>query len=335
VQAETWYAGCLKSAQELQKAVTAFLAAPDEAGLAACRQAWLTARQEYRPTEALRFYAGPIDDDDGLEHLLNSWPVDESYLERVPGSTTDGLVENTQDYPELTIQLLERLNEREGEKNITCGWHAIEFLLWGQDLSKNGPGARPATDFAKGNRRGQLLDLMVRKLITDLTYLHDDWVPGKLGNYRAMWEEGVDTSFGNALSGLTLLCEFELAGSRLQVPYDTQEQEEEHSCFSDSTHLDFTGNLAGVASLWKILQQAIPAENSAEAAAISTMLQQATDAAKAIPAPFDQAILGADDTPGRVALKTLIVAVEDLGQALRKLGEGLEVAIPDSLEVVE
>src|SRR4029079_5299293 len=33
--------------------------------------------------------------------------------------------------------------------NVATGWHAIEFLLWGQDLNGTGPGAgnRPATDY--------------------------------------------------------------------------------------------------------------------------------------------------------------------------------------------
>jgi putative iron-regulated protein len=336
--ADRWYGECVAKAKELEAAVGRFLAAPDAAGLKKAREAWLAARIPYRKTEVTRFYAGPIDDDDGLEHLLNSWPVDEAYLEQVPGSPVPGIIENTKDYPKLTKQLLTRLNEREGEKNITCGWHVIEFLLWGQDTNAAGPGDRPVTDFttqAFARRRGELLGLTTKMLLADLEYLAADWQPGKLGNYRAMWEEGLATSFGNALTGMTLLCEFELAGSRLQVPYDTQEQEEEHSCFSDSTHLDFQGNVQGLEEVWQVLRPAMQAKKAAEATAITQLIATAKQKAGAIPAPFDQAIRGEDTAPGRKAVKELILAVEDLGQALRRLGDALELEIPDSLEVVE
>lgn len=336
--AEASYAECVEKAEALRVAVDEFIAKPDEKTLAAAREAWKTARIPFRRTEVFRFYAGPIDDDDGIEHLLNSWPLDESYIEKVPGASAPGLVENVQDFPKLTTELLDRLNERGGEKNITCGWHAIEFLLWGQDLRADGCGDRPVTDYTThphAYRRAELLRLTVCKLVEDLRYVANDWKPGELGNYRAIWLEGTDISFANALTGAALLCEFELAGSRILVPYDTQEQEEEHSCFSDTTHLDHQGNLEGVAAVWEILKPVAAAKDAAAAESISALLANARLCAAKIPAPFDQAILGPDSAPGRTAVKALLIAVEDLGQALRKLGDTLSVEIPDSLEIVE
>ncbi|MCB0972441.1 MAG: hypothetical protein KDA97_13125, partial [Acidimicrobiales bacterium] len=38
----------------------------------------------------------------------------------------------------------------------------------------------------------------------------------------------------------------ELAGERIAVAYETQDQEDEHSCFSDNTMADVIGNAAGI-----------------------------------------------------------------------------------------
>jgi len=42
--------------------------------------------------------------------------------------------------------LIER-NARDDEADVTTGFHAIEFLLWGQDFNADGPGNRSARDF--------------------------------------------------------------------------------------------------------------------------------------------------------------------------------------------
>jgi putative iron-regulated protein len=339
------YTDALDGAVLLQEKVRAFLEKPDATGLDAARKAWIAARKPYIQTEALRFSGGPIDDDDGIEHALNAWPLDESFIEKVPGAVEPGIIENEKDYPEISSKLLERLNETTGEKNLTCGYHVIEFLLWGQDTSSTGPGNRSFEDYStapQAKRRGQFLKAACAKLVADLRYVADDWSEGKLGNYRAMFEEGVEDSLRRMVMGLTLLCEFELAGSRLQVPYDLQEQEEEHSCFSDTTHLDTQWNVAGVANVWNGIYRKtngsvvegtslrLVAEKVAPALAaeISKRILVCQGLAAKFPPPFDQAILGDDDSPGRKALKELIITLEDLGQSFRKLGGILGAEIP-------
>jgi putative iron-regulated protein len=43
-------------------------------------------------------------------------------------------------------------------------------------------------------------------------------------------------------------------------------------------------------------------------------------AARAVPAPFDRAILGTDTAPGRIAVKTLIRALRAQADAIAKAG---------------
>ena len=134
------YEASIASATEMQTAIEAFLADPTEATLGAAKDAWLTARDDYGPTEAFRFYDGPIDNPaDGPEGQINAWPMDEAYVDYVDGDATAGIINDTAGYPEITTDVLVAANEEGGETNISTGWHAIEFLLWGQDLVRRRP----------------------------------------------------------------------------------------------------------------------------------------------------------------------------------------------------
>ncbi len=154
------YSDTLAGAQEMQAAIAAFVAAPSADGLAAARKAWLSARESYGQTEAFRFYGGPIDDDKGPEGQINAWPLDEAYVDYVQGKPKAGLVNDAKF--KITKANLVKFNERGGEENISSGWHAVEFLLWGQDLSETGPGNRSFEDYVDGktpnaDRRRQFL----------------------------------------------------------------------------------------------------------------------------------------------------------------------------------
>ncbi|HKX96144.1 MAG TPA: imelysin family protein, partial [Methylibium sp.] len=186
------YEDVLASARTLQRAVQAFVARPDDAGLQAARSAWRAAREVYGQTEAYRFYGGPIDDARGPEGRLNAWSMDESFVDAVQGRPDAGLVNDRR--VRIARRTLVAQNERGGEENIATGWHAIEFLLWGQDLSDDGPGARRADDFVDGrapnaDRRRQYLRVVADLLVDDLASLVRAWAPGA-ANYRARFERG-------------------------------------------------------------------------------------------------------------------------------------------------
>ena len=142
------YSDTLAAVKDMQAAIAALVKAPSAAGLAEARNAWLAAREFYGQTEAFRFYGGPIDDDNGPEGQINAWPLDEAYVDYVQGKPKAGMVNSTQ--LKITKAALIKANERGGEENISTGWHAIEFLLWGQDLSETGAGQRSFEDYVVG-----------------------------------------------------------------------------------------------------------------------------------------------------------------------------------------
>ena len=143
------YSDTLSSAKAMQKAIADFTKAPSAQGLEDAKKAWLAAREVYGQTEAFRFYSGPTDSDTGPEGRLNSWPLDESYIDSVSGKPNAGIINNPK--VKITKANLAKLNERGGEENIAAGWHAIEFLLWGQDQSDTGPGNRSFEDYVDSN----------------------------------------------------------------------------------------------------------------------------------------------------------------------------------------
>ncbi len=317
------YADTLTAARDMQRTLRAFAAAPDAATLTAARKAWLEAREWYGQTETFRFYGGPIDDNKGPEGRINAWPMDEAYVDAVKGKPNAGLINNRK--LAITKKALSAANERGGEENIATGWHAIEFLLWGQDQRADGAGDRPADDFIDGkaanaDRRRQHLNVITELLIDDLTLLVRAWAPGVKNNYRARFERGGNESLRKIFVGLGSLTRGELAGERLEVALASQDQEDEHSCFSDNTHRDAVTNALGIENVWlgrfkrldgsmlqgASLRELVAAKDTTLADKTTQQLRASVQAAEGLRAPFDREIV---DAEGRARVQKVITSL--------------------------
>ncbi len=245
-------------AQSLNEAVDRLAAEPSERNLQAARQAWLRARVPYVQTETLRF-GNPLVDD--WEGKVNAWPLDEGLIDYVEGGlgeneenphSTANVIANPElafsgrriDASRITPALLAELHEIEGlEANVARGYHAVEFLLWGQDLNGTGPGAgeRPATDFDADRCTGGNCDRRVAYLRAAAELLLAD-----LDDAVAMWSRGgaareavlgdPETGVTMAFTGMGAFSYGELAGERMKLGLLLHDPEEEHDCFSDNTH---------------------------------------------------------------------------------------------------
>lgn len=343
------YSDTIAAAQQMQKAIHAFLAKPSPATQNAARKAWLDAREFYGQTEAFRFYDGPIDNADGPEGQINAWPMDESYVDYVVGDDNAGLINNRK-LP-ITKERLAALNEHDGEENISTGWHAIEFMLWGQDLDDHGPGARPYTDFVDGkkpnaDRRRAYLKVVTELLLDDLQSVADQWKPGVKNNFRAAFDQGGDESLRKVFIGLGSLSRGELAGERLEVAMASRDQEDEHSCFSDNTHRDAVTNAQGIQNVWlghyqrrngTVLQGPglrdwVATQDPVIAEKTSLQIAKSVASAQAIPAPFDQAIQGARDSAARAKIQATI---DSLTQQSKDLVDAAKAVGFEQLNLVE
>ena len=337
------YSAALAAAQDMDRSIGVFLASPSETTLNDARNAWLSARSVYGPTEVFRFYGGPIDDEEtGKEGLINAWPLDEGYIDYVQGAPDSGIINDSS--VSIDKATLASLNEEGGETNVSTGWHAIEFLLWGQDDRADGPGRRPASDYTthpQAQRRAQYLAVSSDLLLDHLQELVDAWAPGT-SNYRSEFE-GLEATEAMRLilTGIGEMSRGELAGERMSVAYLERSEEDEHSCFSDNTHNDIIANAVGVQM---VLEGAYPgysgtgvletvaAVDAELADRLRTEVNTSVAATRAIPAPFDQHLQNgvADDAPGRssvlVAIEALELQTDTIVDAATALGVSINVS---------
>jgi putative iron-regulated protein len=329
------YADVATKAEALDTALHSFTSAPSAASLQAAKQAWLDGRVLYGPTEVYRFYDGPIDNpDDGPEGEINSWPLDEAYLDYVDGDASAGITNDATGVPEITTEVLVESNTNGGEENISTGWHAIEFLLWGQDLSATGPGDRPVTDYTTSpvaQRRATYLNLLGDLLVKDLGTVRDAWADAP-GTYRESFLEDPHQAVSDIFRGMGALSSAELAGERISVALDTKDQEDEHSCFSDTTTVDLLGNASGIRMAYTADYPGIDGTSLSDVVAkvepeLDAALRQELDAnvakAQALKAPFDQLILGDDTAPGRMELTALVTGLQGQGKSIAELAGSL------------
>ena len=289
------YGDSVDAAEELKNAIIAFENDRSSENLDAAKRAWLVAREPYGQTEVYRFRLSPIDStdyqsEDGPEGEINAWPLGEALIDYVSRGSDfgDGEVSVSShstgvNYPTENIinssvaidaALLSLSASADDEHDVIAGYHAIEFMLWGQDLNLdssadtentremstsgnvlNSGGHRPLADFAVDNplaqRRFDYLNAVVNKLILDLVAVRDGWSEG--ASYRTAFtrisnEAEAKQKLSEILTGMGTLSEGELAGERMQIAFSSNSQEDEHSCFSDNTHRDIWLNAEGVSN---------------------------------------------------------------------------------------
>ncbi|MFV3331927.1 imelysin family protein [Pseudomonas sp. NY15437] len=274
--AEATYGDALTTAKALQSAVDALIAKPSEETLKAARAAWIASRPSYSQSEAFRFGNSIIDDWEGA---VNAWPLDEGLIDYVAkdyqhaegnAGASANIIANTEiqvgedkiDVKEITGEKLKGLNELGGsEANVATGYHAIEFLLWGQDLNGTKPGAgdRKYTDYAQGkdctnghcDRRAAYLKAVTDLLVSDLEEMHGNFKAGVADNYRAKVEaDSAENNLRKMFFGMGSLSLGELAGERMKVALEANSTEDEHDCFSDNTHNTLFFNAKSIRNIY-------------------------------------------------------------------------------------
>lgn len=344
------YKDSYDSALKLREAIHAFVANPTEATLEGAKQAWLDSREPYGQTEGYRFYEGPIDfvneeaGTEGPEGRLNAWPLDEAYIDYVEGEPRSGIVYDL-DTP-ITRSLLIDANQADDESEVSTGYHAIEFLLWGQDFNVDSPGTRPASDYLLGNklneRRVTYLKEVTDLLVDDLKFLVDAWNPSNTDNYAATFKQlDSNESLSKIMTGLATLAGFELASERMAVPLDSGDQEDEHSCFSDNTHNDFLFNALSIQNVYLGEYGAIDGEGIDVLVAnvdqqldrkIKKNLEDTITTMKALEVPIDSKILSTKKgSASRATMEEAVKLLQEQAELLKEAGSKLGL----NVEIVE
>jgi putative iron-regulated protein len=379
--AQAMYGDSLEAGRRLQAAVDAFLAAPSEATQAAAREAWVAARVPYQQTEAYRFGNAAVDEWEGK---VNAWPLDEGLIDYVAASYGEASDENPLyrlnvianpklrvgpdevDASTIDAGLLRGLQEAlDVEANVAIGYHAVEFLLWGQDLNGTGPGRgeRPWTDYAQGDgctnrncdRRRDYLRVATGLLVEDLAEMAAAWAPG--GEARSQLEaKGEAGGLSAILTGIGSLSYGELAGERMKLGLLLHDPEEEHDCFSDNTHNSHYYNQVGMLAIWdgsyqrtdgskvegpSVADLAAERAPDAKAAVDRAMadalarLEEVKDAADGGRMAYDQMLAEGNEEGGRMlqaAIDALVAQTRAVEGAVAGLGVEITVEGSDSLD---
>jgi len=379
--AQAGYQDALQTARNLKVSVQTLIAEPSEQSLEDARTAWKSARIPYQQTEVYRFGNAIVDDWEGK---VNAWPLDEGLIDYVDSSYgadseinhlyTANIIAN----PSVTINgqaidanvitpdlLSSQLHEAGGiESNVATGYHAIEFLLWGQDLngSDAGAGSRPFTDYDVNNcsnghcdRRAQYLSAVTDLLIDDLEYMASAWASG--GEARtALTSAGANAGLAAMLTGMGSLSYGELAGERMQLGLMLHDPEEEHDCFADNTSASHYYDGVGIQNVYNgiykrvdgsivsgpSLKELLAATDESLATELGEDLQTSVDALKVLlesqlnGQAYDQ-LIAEGNTDGndmvQSAIDTLVYQTRNIERAVVALGvAGIEFEGSDSLD---
>jgi putative iron-regulated protein len=325
----TSYQKAAGDASQLEKAIDALLAAPSAETLDAARKAWLAARPAYMQTEGFRFYNGPIDK---VEGEINSWPMNEAYVDYVEGKPDAGIINDPK--VKLDVDVLEGANQKQDEADVTIGWHAVEFLLWGQDLSAVGAGNRPFTDYIAGlgnnDRRRDYLKLVTSQLVKELAELAADWDLSNGKSYGSEFKTFPQReAMGRIINGMAIMAGYEFMSERLGVALDSGDQEDEQSCFSDSTKQDFVNDLIGIRTVWTKAKIAdlVATQDPELAKRIDGLFDDTESRINALGNPWDQVLAAQKDSPARKDAEDVVASLQALADGIKDAGNMLGVLV--------
>ncbi len=334
------YSDSVREVIRFNMAVYAFRKDPGPETFETAKRLWVKARKSYGRTEAFRFSDTPIDELE-LEILINAWPIDESYIDYTRDNPISGIINQPVAYPKINSVVLPRLNEKGGEANVSTGWHVIEFLLWGQDFNNEGPGSRPWTDYttaANADRRMKYLVTATEILRSHLVIISDEWSPFNYdGHPGEFFLRRPSRIIRTSMRGIASLAGREIASERLAAAQRSRSQEDEHSCFSDTTHNDLVANMEGLESVLfgrytntsgkvtideKGIIDIIASADVSLAETIKSQFHTAKKRIESIPTPFDQAIMAPDGTPEHQSIRN---AVEALWEFVYSMSDAEEI----------
>ncbi|KAB0303925.1 peptidase [Vibrio fortis] len=374
------FADSVITAKALNSSIDTFLASPSASNFEQVKQAWLESRVPYQQSEVFRFGNAVVDDWEGQ---LNAWPLDEGLIDYVStnyqyelgneGASANIIANETfqigqtkVDASNITPELIADLNEIGGsEANVASGYHAIEFLLWGQDLNGTnaGAGARAYTDFVVGaectngncERRGAYLKAAAELLVQDLEWMEKQWSADEKGNYRQeLLAESSDNGLRKMLFGMGSLSLGELAGERMKVALEANSTEDEHDCFSDNTHNSHYYNEQGIYNVYTGLYKRENGTLLSGPSIYDLVEQKDKQAAKEIQKQFDLAraqvgqlvssaeknneyfdqLIAADNAAGNALVNKTIVALVSQTAAIERAAGiiGIDSLNPDTAD---
>ena len=277
------YADFDREAAAFAAACRRFNAAPSDSLLMAARARWHAARVPWEQAEAFIF--GPVTFYN-LDASLDSWPLNTVDLDATLGGT-DAVT------PASVADL----------DPTTRGFHAAEYLLWGED------GRRRAADLTPRER--DYLVAVAEIMARDAARIHAGWTGS--GGYAVLLSTAgapgntayasSDDAVYELLMGVLFIVE-EVAAEKIHVTLQSGTDRFAESRYSRSSKADIENNLQSVSNVYEGtfggrrgagLSRLVAARDPALDARFRSELAAARAAVAAIPGPLEDAITEAPE----------------------------------------
>ena len=361
VIAHAMYQDAYTQSEALRELIYSFVANPTIPGLQACKDAWVIAHIPYSQAEVLQFPGSPVRSSGSaiLQERINAWNFTPAHIDYVKDSLEAGIINQVSKYPQIDAALLQGLNNTVDGKRITLGYHAIEFLLWGEDKDPADEltvGKRTFKDYDTSDtnvvhaaRRGQYLKLCADQLTNDLASLVNAWSPLGGSNYLKTFQaHSAKKQTRLAITGLVLFGQYELGENRLLTTLTGLNPEREESTFSDNTQRDVFFNILGLNSIFRgrygmsdstyiegaSLYDVIAEQDSSSAKQLDVLMRNVLNASKEVTSPYDHQV-SLEQAAGVGPITDLTIALEAFGERLTEVASALNMGIQKDLPLDE
>ncbi len=287
-------------AGELLAAVKVLETETTQANLEKAQQTWKATRKPWEQSESFLF--GPVDTQ-GLDPVLDSWPVDHVNLQSVLDSND-----------ELTVDYVS------GLEITQKGFHTIEFLLF-----RDGD-QRKASDISE--RELEYLVSSTENLKMSTSQLRLAWAPegenfsktvASAGDGNAVYPSQ-SSAVQEMVNGMTDIAD-EVANGKISDPYNESDTTLVESQFSFNSISDFQDNIRGIQNVYmgkfvndgQGLNEFVNSKDAELDTRFQTEVQKAIDTIGAIPDPFRDSI-----TENRSAVQAAIDAVSKVQLTLEQ-----------------
>ena len=165
--------------------------------------------------------------------------------------------------------------------------------------------------------------------------MRDQWAKAD-GEFRTAFLADPERALRRIMRVIGALAVGELAGERMAVAFESADQEDEHSCFSDNTNADVVNDIKGIRMVYRAdfpqisgpsLHDLLAARDAKLADQTRSEIDAVLAKAQAFPASFETMISAAEDSAERGAMEAVIEGLEDLGETFAKAARRLEVKV--------
>lgn len=266
--AQQQFSSTCSSVKQLQQAVQKFVSQPSEEGLSSVKTEWLSSHNHYASTQLFRNIniKHPVLDHsntDPVQHTLavriDQTPILPGYIDEIEGYPNSGYVFSTLSIDRTTLN---KEHQFADSAYVAMGFHAIEFLLWGENnRTHQAFSALPAAESESTNndlslfkvRRSELLSLTTSMLAEDLNTLCAEW-DANTGFYATTLQSLSADEQSAEINAATeqLISNLQISTAKVRQATDNNEESieiEPHSEFSHSDKDDIQAQTATLKAL--------------------------------------------------------------------------------------